>query len=263
MIFLTFLTRFLPPLIFLVSYIGCAEKDLDPDSPADAFSVAREYYDDENYDIAVQKLGEFKSRFPYSKFAVMAEIFIANCHFELGNYEEAALEYKQFSKLHPKHEKAPFAMFRVGESYWIDAPEEIDRDQELTERAIEEWRNLVAAFPQSKYTERAQSKIDLGLRRIAESHKFVADFYCKMEKFHACAYRFIQLLEKYPKYLDIRKHALETASSALLEISMTKREDPKSDKNVFFKTMTWQEIETKSKELENLAKKVQLPKESH
>ena len=201
----------------------------------------------------MQKLGAFKSRFPYSKFAALAELFIANSHFELGRYEEAAIEYKQFVRLHPKHEKSPFAMFRVGESYWIDAPEEVDRDQELTQTALTEWRSLLAEFPDSKYAKQARERVIIGKKRIAESHRFIAEFYCKMELYHACAYRFIKLLEEYPEYEDLRKTALIKAGESLLILAERKKEKPDLDTNVFYKKMGWQAIEAKGNELLRLS----------
>ena len=261
MTFLKFFQCSLFALIIIVTYTSCSEKESNPQSPADAFAEAREYYDDENFELALQKLGQFKSRFPYSKFAVLAELFIANSHFELGNYEEAAIEYKQFVRLHPKHEKNPFVMFRVGESYWIDAPEEIDRDQELTQTAIDEWKNLVRRYPQSQYAKRAKIKMKEGNRRIAESHRFVADFYCKMEIYHACAYRFIQLLETYPQYPDLKKHALLSASEAFSLLADIKKEEPQSDKNIFFKSMGEGQLRAKSLKFKKLAAKIRLPKE--
>lgn len=259
MIFYHYISRSIIFILISAIYISCSEKDLDNNDPATAFSEAREYYDDENYDIAIQKLGEFKSRFPYSKHAVLAELFIANSQFELGNFEEAAVEYKQFIKLHPKHEKAPFSMFRIGESYWVDAPEAVDKDQELTETALEEWQSLLQKFPNSQYAARAAEKISTGKRRIAESHQFVADFYCKMEQYHACAYRFIKILEEFPQYEDIKRHSLIQASSSLLELSEIKKENPSSDKNIFFKNMSWQQIKSKAEQFKALASKIETP----
>src|SRR6476469_5787081 len=95
---------------------ACVEKDVDPNDPAAAFAKARESYDDEMYEISIQRLGEFKSRFPYSKHAPEAELMVANAHYQLGHFSEAASAYEQFAKLHPRHEQADYAQFRVGES---------------------------------------------------------------------------------------------------------------------------------------------------
>lgn len=240
-------------LVFTAFFgLSCTEKDHDANDPAQAFAHAREDYDDENYDIALQKLGEFKSRFPYSKFAALAELFIANCHYELGNYEEAAVEYKQFAKLHPRHEKVPFALYRAGDSYWVDAPEEVDRDQEYTLKALDEWKKLVQQFPENKYSADAKKLIRQGKRRIAASYEFIADFYCKMEIYHACAFRFIMLIEEFPEYTDLKNKALEKGAMALEETARIKREDPKSDKNLYFRSMTAQQIEQKARNMRKL-----------
>ena len=116
---MVFLKKFNITILFLVILgvcLSCVTDAPDPDEPEEAFKIAREYYDDENYEQAVQKLGEFKSKFPYSKYATLAELYIANSQFELGNYDAAAVEYLQFIKLHPSHPEVPFAMYRAGES---------------------------------------------------------------------------------------------------------------------------------------------------
>jgi outer membrane protein assembly factor BamD len=244
--------------IVVLSFISmhCSEKEFDPADPAGSFAIAREPYDEENWDIALTRLGEFKSRFPYSKHAALAELFIADCHYELENYEEATVAYSSFVKLHPTHEKVDYAMYRVGESYWVQAPEEVDREQDFTHKAIEEWRHLTEKFPNSSYSKTAEEKIKEGHTRIARSYEFIADFYCKLEIYHACAYRFEALADKFPEYKDLQKKAYEQASEALIKLSETRKEDPKSDKNLYFKNLSAPELVAKAKELKAKAEKI-------
>lgn len=222
--------------------VGCEEKEFDPNDPAKSFGIAKEPYDDESYEIALQKLGEFKSRFPYSKYAVEAELLIANAQYELGRYTESALSYEQFVKLHPKHPKVDYAAFRVGESYWQDAPEEIDREQDYTVKAVKEWEKLIDKFPQSPYAKQAKELVQQGKRRVAESIEFVASFYCKQQIYHACAYRSIQLADEFPEFSDLRIKALENAIFSLEKVADAKASDEASDKNLYFKQMSTQEI---------------------
>lgn len=236
-------------LILLNILFCCSEKDYDKSDPAESFAYARESYDDENYEIAITRLGEFKSRFPYSKYAALAELYIANSHFELASYEEAVISYKHFVKLHPKHPQVVFAMYRIGESYWIDSPEDVDREQEFTHNAIEEWNRLIAKFPDSSYAKKANKYIALGQRRIAESHEFIADFYCKLDIYHACAFRFLLIMEKYPMYQDLYSKAKIKAAESLEELAKIKKEDPESDKNLFFKNYTVSQLYQKAREL--------------
>lgn len=254
------LSAFLKILFFVVLtstvWCACSEKEFDPNDPEKSFSYAREPYDDKNWEMAKTKLGEFKSRFPYSKFATNAELMIADCHYELSDYAEAASAYSQFAKLHPKHEKVEYALFRVGESYWAEAPEDLDRDQEDTQRAIDEWKKQLERIPNGAYTKQAKDLIEKGTRRIAESYNFVAKFYCKQEIYHACAYRSLVLTEKFPQYADLNENAYAMAGNAFEHLAAAKREDPESDKNIYFKTMSAEELAAKSRELKEKSKKI-------
>ena len=142
--------------------------------------------------MAIQKLSAYKAKYPYSKFSISADLLIADCHFQLGNYEESAISYKHFIRLHPNHESVDMSLYRVGESYWKEAPDDVDREQEYTKRAIKEWTQLITKFPGSKYSELAKHKIKKGKKRIAENLAFVGSFYCKQKIYHACAYRFFR-----------------------------------------------------------------------
>lgn len=244
------LRHFLVVLAFFI--VGCEEKEFDPNDPAKSFGIAKEPFDDENFEIAVQRLGEFKSRFPYSKYAAEAELLIADSQFSLSHYTEAALAYEQFVKLHPKHAKADYASYRIGESYWEDSPEEIDREQDYTLKAIKEWEKLIAKMPASPYAKKAKAQVTLGKRRVAESILFVVRFYCKQGIYHACAYRAIELADEYSEFRDLHLEALQFASTALDQVALAKAKDPQSDKNIYFKSMTVDEIKAKASNLRRL-----------
>lgn len=234
---------------------GCSEKDFDPNNAEKSYAIAKEPYDHEYYEHAITRLGEFKTRFPYSRFAVEAELLIANSHYELGQYPEAAAAYSLFAKLHPSHPKVDFAIYREGLSFWEDAPKEIDREQEYTSQAIAAWQKLLERYPSSKYTKEVKKLSSQGQRRIAESIAFVGRFYCKLEIYHACAYRYQELAEKYPNFADLRREALKMAAMSFRKLAEQKNLDPKSDKNLYFKTMSSSELLQRANDLENLSLK--------
>ena len=210
-------------LILAVTFVylgGCAEKEFDPNNPEKSFLIAREPYDDENYEIALTKLGEFKARFPYSKYAVEAELLVANSHFESEHFTEAAAAYSRFVKLHPKHAQVEFAKFRVGESYWSDAPDDIDREQEYTGKAVAEWEKLIEQNPKGEFSAKAIDFMKAGKRRIAESEEFVAKYYCKQQIWHACAYRTIKIADKFTEFRDIQTRSVRLAVKALRKFEL-------------------------------------------
>lgn len=239
--------------LFLI-VLSCAEKQFDPADPVGSFATAKEPYDKEDYVTAIRKLSEFKSRFPYSQFTPESELLIADSHFKMGQYQEAIVSYETFLKLHPKHPKADFAFFRVGESYWADSPDVVSREQEYTQRAVDQWKILLEKYPTSTYTKDAKTYVDLGNRKLAESVQFVASYYCKMKIWHSCAFRYISLLEKFPQYEDLTQEALKKASDALEKVADAKEKDPESDKNIFHRSMNAAQIREKAANLRKLVK---------
>lgn len=245
-------------LILSAANFACVEKPIDPADPSQNFAYARAPYDDEMYEVAITRLGEFKSRFPYSKNASDAEIMIANSHFKLSQFPEAAAAYEQFVKLHPRHPEADLAQYRIGESYWSEAPEEIDREQEFTLKAVDEWEKLVANYPDSKYRADADKFLNTGKRRVADHSEFIARFYCKQEIYHACAYRYIELAEQYPQFKDLQKIAFAEAGRAFSELAKGKSKDEQSDTNLYFKSMSSAQLQQKSEELLKLSAQISL-----
>ena len=228
--------------VILFSLPGCTEKVLDPNDPKTSYAHAKEAYDEESFEIAISKLGEFKSRFPYSQYATDAELLIANAQFQLSRYPEAVVSYEQFVKLHPKHPQSDFAMFRIGESYWKDAPEEVNREQEFTAKAIDEWHKLLATHPESKYSNEARNLILAGRKRLAEHAIFISDFYCRKKIYHSCAFRFLQVDKDFPEFPAIRKSALLAAATALELVAKQKEIDPDLDTNLFVRDKTAAQI---------------------
>lgn len=246
-------------IIFLVSsaclLFACATTDKSSEDAGVAFEAASEPYHDGNYEIAINKLGEFKSRFPYSHYAAEAELLIANSNYELKRYAEAIESYSQFVKLHPQHSQVDFAHFRIGESYWAESPETIDREQDYTAKAIEKWQELLKVYPDSQYSARARELIQTGEERIAKSYEFISTYYCKQEIWHACAYRSLKLIESYPQFKELVKSALSRAARALEKMVENRKTDQK-DSNYFFKTMTEAEILQKAKVLRTRAENI-------
>lgn len=235
--------------IFLMFLCHCSEKEFDPNDAKKSFLVAREPYDKGHYDIAVKKLGEFKSRFPYDSSAVESELLVANCHFELGKYAESAASYQQFTKLHPKHPQVSFAWYRIGESYWSDAPSDVDREQDYTHKAVSAWEELLKLYPQSPEAPKAEGLIKEGKARLAKAEAFVAHFYCKQGIWHACAHRSLALLEKFPTHPELHDRAKADAKKALMILADDKDRSTKADENIYYRDWSKDQLIKKAGEL--------------
>src|SRR5436305_4595321 len=102
-------SAFLTVLVLLsILYAGCAGTPVDENDPASLFKDAESDIQSDHYQIAVEKLRSIKNKFPYSKYALDAQLRIADVYFLEESYAEAAAAYETFKDLHPKHEKAGY-----------------------------------------------------------------------------------------------------------------------------------------------------------
>ncbi len=242
---------FLPLLV--ISFLSCTKDDVDPTDPKAAYVNAKEYFDDESYDLAIQKFREFKARFPYSQYAAEADLLIADSEFELSQFIEAATSYEQFVKLHPLHPKLDYAMYRVGLSYWQEAPDTPDRDQDFTYSAIKAWEDMLQQKKDSPLAPDAQKKIIEGKDRLSKTYQFIAKFYCKMEIYHACAYRYVKLMKKFPEFKALNYEAALMTAKAFEMLAKGKSKDPESDKNFYYRDLTPEKLQALSVEFKKKA----------
>lgn len=224
----------------------------DKNDPVESFSYASSPYESKNYEVAINRLSQFRARFPYAKDIAKVELMIADAHFGLEQYDEAAFEYAQFSKLRPNHPKVAYSMYQLGQCYWKDAPEEVDREQAFTYKAMQQWQRLIRKFPNTEYSKKSAEQIKLGKRRIADHMEFIGNFYCKMEIYHACANRFINLVKRFPDYPDLAKVANQNAVIALEKMLTEKKaKNLKQDANLFFKNMSDDQIRAMIKSIKS------------
>ena len=236
-------------LVSATLIVGCFAKGADPNNAQQVFVVAKQTFDDRDYELAITKLGAFRARFPYNKQATEAELLIADANYELGHYPEALIAYQRFTRLHPRHPRRAYALFRVGQSHWVQAPTEIDREQNYTSKALVAWRRLIADYPATDEANEARQLLAKGERRVAGSFAFIADFYCAQKVYHACAYRHIKLAQTYARFHDIAKDSYNKAAEALEQVLQIKKKQPQANSNLYLRGYSSQQLALYIKEL--------------
>ena len=189
----------LPILFAVASWVAATvscQHNPSHQSVEEAYVSAQEAYDDGYYQRAIDELKEFRSRHPYSRFATEADLYIANSHFELREYPQASLAYQQFVILHPDHPQADFALYRIGLSYWKEAPSAPNREQDLTTKALKFWGRLQQKHPRSPYLKEIAPQRKEGRQRLAYSELFVIRYYFQQAKWLSCIYRVHDVVRK-------------------------------------------------------------------
>jgi outer membrane protein assembly factor BamD len=162
---------------------------------------------DENYPEALRYFTYVKQKFPFSKYAALAELAAADTEFERGSYQEAIDAYKSFLRLHPKHDKVAegYVSFRIAEAYvkempddWFLIPPSYEKDQSAVLDALRELNSLIDRFPDSKYLKPAREYRREVLRRLIDHEVFVARFYLDRGHPKGAILRIKEALRRYP-----------------------------------------------------------------
>ena len=153
-------------------------------SAKENFIKGKKAFDDEDFLEAIEFFKFVKNKFPYSKYATEADLYLADCHFGRERYIEAADAYLNFVKLHPKNEKMPFALFQIGNCYfqripddWWFTPPAYEMDQAETLRAIREISRYLKRFPEHENSKEANELLRKCLKRMGDQTHYVMNFY--------------------------------------------------------------------------------------
>lgn len=161
----------------------------------------------QDYKDAVKAYTDLKDWYPFSKYAILAELKIADAQFHLEAYDEAIVAYESFEKLHPRNEAVPYVIHQIGLS-WFKQIDTVDRDPGPAKNALAQFRRLAQLYPDSEYTKDVGKKIETCLDNIAGHELYVADFYNKTKEYAAALKRYEYIVEFFPG-TDQSKQAMD------------------------------------------------------
>lgn len=180
------------------SLVSCSSDEKKSDTAEGAFELAQQYEKDERYEEAIRRFNEVKNKFPYSKYATMASLAVADTYYKQESFAEAQVAYQNFKELHPKHPQIDYVTFRLGMSYYEQLPGTVDRDLTLASSAILYFDEVIDQYPNSSYLEQAKEKRLDSLKRLAAKEEYIADFYFKKEIYDSALARYEGLYRNYP-----------------------------------------------------------------
>lgn len=181
-----------------ISLSGCSGSSVVKNDPRILYEEAEQDIENDRYLMAHDKLALVKNRFPYSKYAVLAKIRIADLHFMEESYAEAAASYETFCELHPQHETVPHAKYRIGESYYKDTPDVTARDLTSSKKALEAFYLFAQQFPNHPKVSEANERIKEIKNKLAEKELYIANWYLGQDQYQSAEGRYAELLKNYP-----------------------------------------------------------------
>ncbi len=154
-------------------------------------------FEDGKYQAAIKHFEQLKDWYPFSKYAILAELKIGDANYHLENYAEAIAAYEEFEQLHPRNEAIPYVIYQIGRCYY-EQTDTIDRDQTSAKKAVEVFQRLAQSYPESPYTRQSQSHILNCYKQLAGHEFYVATFYYNNKRTKAALQRFNAVVSKYP-----------------------------------------------------------------
>ena len=195
-------------LILALCAPGCSWFKDSREKPAEELAAdGVRYYEKGDYTKAIDSFEKLKDWYPFSKYAILAELKLADSYFHRGNYEDAIYAYEYFEGLHPRNEAIPYVIFQIGMCHF-EQKALPDRDQTATEAALENFMRLTREYPQSPEAAMALEHIKVCQDTLARHDLFVGAYYFKAKKFHAARVRFADILSAYPD-VGVHRRALE------------------------------------------------------
>lgn len=239
--------------------VGCASSPDNKTATAKSSGAEKIYQeakaaeDTNNYRNAIELYEALEARFPFSPYAIKAQLNMMEAYMEISEPESSIAAAERFIRLHGQHpdvDKAYYykalAMFKMNWSF-VQKIVPVDmskRDQKLAREAFYAFSELVHKYPRSQYVKDARKRM-LFLRNQLASHEVgVARYYYDRKEYIAASKRARYVVEHYPRtpavndaleiqikaYTELELHDLANAARKVLELNSTKQQAQVLDK---------------------------------
>lgn len=201
-------------IVSLVLLMGCntVPEAQNTDSSSYLNTAEKNYLEGEkakagkNYEEAVNYFEYVKNQYPYSKFAALADLAIAETYMDSEQWLQAAESYQFFVQFHPKHPKVAWATFQIAKAYteaipkdYPIMPKSYEKDQGATLSAIVAWDRFLRRFPKDENVEEAKSLRQKARGLLTEQEWAIAHFYEHNKHYQGAVWRYETIFTKYPE----------------------------------------------------------------
>jgi outer membrane protein assembly factor BamD len=145
---------------------------------------------------AIKKFEDVDRLHPYSDLARKAILLEAYNNFQKNAFTDAISAAKRFITIYPQSEEVPYAYYLIAESYYKQMLD-VARDQDMTQKALDAYNDLLTKYPTSKYADDARQKAEAVRDQLAGKEMDIGRFYLQKREFLAAINRFRVVIAKY------------------------------------------------------------------
>ena len=154
------------------------------------------------YEVARLTLNTLINTYDTSEYLAKAKLAIADSWFREGGIQgltQAEAEYKDFILFYPTMEESAESQKKLCDIHYKQM-EKADRDPNQTLRAEQECKQVLTAFPNSKFAPAAEQELRNIQEVLAEGEMNAGDFYYHKGAWAASANRMTGIGDTYPLY---------------------------------------------------------------
>jgi outer membrane protein assembly factor BamD len=155
------------------------------------------FIDTRDHQGAIDTFQDIIDNYPYSDYATLAELRIADAYFDQELWEEALSYYRDFSELHPDNEKVPYSILRSALAHYYQS-RPANRDQTATRQALSQLERLRNNYPLAPESDEAEALWRELRTRLGTSVMQIGEFYMERSEYRSAADRFRSVLNEYP-----------------------------------------------------------------
>jgi outer membrane protein assembly factor BamD len=184
----TYLSLFVSSFICL-GLVACASVNEDKSanwSPNKIYAEAKSEASDGAYDKAIPLYEKLEGRAAGTPLAQQAQLDKAYAQFKNGDQAQAIATIDRFLKLHPASPALDYALYLKGTVNFSDnlgffgsytKQDLSERDQKAAKESFDAYKDLVAKFPESKYSSDAKQRMTYIINSLALYEVHVAKYY--------------------------------------------------------------------------------------
>jgi outer membrane protein assembly factor BamD len=179
---------------------GSKDANADADKPVapveDLYNNGVDALNAQRYDSANDQFNLVEQNYPYSTWAVNAQLMQGYTQYLQNKYTDAIGTLDRFIQLHPTHRDVAYAYYLRALCYYEQIAD-IQRDQRGTQVALNALQEVVNRFPDSAYARDARLKIDLCNDHLAGKEMEVGRWYQSQHLYEAAIGRFQRVVDDF------------------------------------------------------------------
>jgi len=197
-------------LSLLVGGCGLLPEKIDETASWNAqriYNEAKSAMNEGGYERAIGLFEKLEARYPYGRYAQQAQLEIAYAYFKSNEPEQAIAAADRFIRLHPNHPNVDYAYYLKGLVTFnedqgivghLSKQDLSERDPKGAQESFDTFRELITRFPESRYAEDAQLRMQYLVNSLAAYQVHVARYYYRRGAYIAAVNRAQAAITDYP-----------------------------------------------------------------